>query len=81
MTDELDVPQDDFVTRADWRHDAARPDAIDEIADEFERRAAPEHQSAPVARGTARGYALARWPSRSRGWHSDGQRPATRVTA
>ena len=58
----------DYVDRGSWLRIAGRADAIDEVADEFERRdAAPAPHSSAAAARTA---AASRWPSRSRGWRS-----------
>lgn len=59
---------DDYVTNHAWVRTVGRPDAIDDIADQFERPAAAT-QPASSTGGTDR---AARWPLRSRGWRSSG---------
>jgi hypothetical protein len=78
------MPQEDvtsaFVTTAYVANDAwtagrataGRPDAIDDIADQFERRAAPVASSAELIAGSS-GEAFepaVAWPRASRGWRS-----------
>lgn len=63
MTDDS-YATDPYVTNAAWLRQAARPDAIDEVADQFER---------PVAEGSTAFWTAedaAPWPRSSRGWRS-----------
>jgi len=55
------VADESYVTRSAWVRTAGRPDAIDEIADQFER---PRDPLPAVAVVTG-------WPQRSRGWTED----------
>lgn len=55
------MTEPDYVTHAAWTAPAGRPDAIDEIADQFERRGATTTSGAE-AFWTA--GAQAAWPSR-----------------
>jgi hypothetical protein len=59
---------DDYVTQAAWHAPAARPDAIDEVADQFERPAAAGAQQfwAPGEAG---------WPQAPRPWNAANTRP------
>ncbi|MGI8677366.1 MAG: hypothetical protein ACR2LX_01485 [Jatrophihabitans sp.] len=53
-----------YITNAGWLRQAGRVDAIDDVADQFER---------PVARGAEAfwsPHAGIRWPRSSRGWRS-----------
>ncbi|MBE7188505.1 hypothetical protein [Jatrophihabitans endophyticus] len=52
-----------YVTNDSWVRTAGRPDAIDEVADQFERRAEPAWPLTEDDGGT-------RWPQHSRGWRS-----------
>ena len=61
---------DDYVTNTAWVRPAGRPDAIDEVADQFERPAAP----GPEAFWQA--DEVARWPRAPRGWHAIEHRSA-----
>ena len=79
-----DVARDAYVTQQSWLQPGGRPDAIDEIADQFERPAASVALAAvpdtvPAVANTipAVGEAIpavadtaGRWPSRSGGWRS-----------
>ena len=56
---------DGYVTNDTWVRTAGRPDAIDEVADQFERRAA----ATPLGLVTTGEPAIG-WPPHSRGWHS-----------
>lgn len=47
-----------YVTRSEWVRPEGRPDAIDEIADQFERPGG----ALPA------GVEVSGWPQRSRGW-------------
>ena len=51
-----------WVTRSAWVRTLGRPDAIDEIADQFERPSDPP-SAAPEAAWSGPG-----WPQRPRGW-------------
>jgi hypothetical protein len=57
------MPDDSYVTNAAWLRQAARPDAIDEVADQFER-------PADGAAAFWSGEEAAPWPRSSRGWRS-----------
>ena len=59
---------DEYVTNHAWVRTVGRPDAIDEIADQFERHAATA--PADVMTVAAAREREARWPQRSRGWRS-----------
>ena len=64
------MTDDNYVTNSAWVRPAGRPDAIDEVADQFER---------PVDAGMTSfwtGDAAARWPRSSRGWRSMDHGPA-----
>ena len=52
---------DDFVNNGAWATPAGRPDAIDDVADQFER---------PVTGGEAFWSTAGAWPRSSRGWRS-----------
>ena len=56
---------ENWVTRSAWIRTLARPDAIDEIADQFERPDPPPAATAAtwVGDGSPTG-----WPQRPRGW-------------
>ena len=47
LTDDMVLLRtDDYVTMRGWRENSGRPDLVDCVADEFERRpAVPAHQS------------------------------------
>jgi hypothetical protein len=68
------MPQD-YVTYEGWTAGlpiAGRPDAIDDIADQFERRPEPVASSAELVAGSS-GEAFepaVAWPRASRGWRS-----------
>lgn len=64
----------DYVTHAAWLRTLGRADAIDEIADQFERRVAPKAESGAEAFWAP--AAVTRWPTESRGW-----RPSRREVA
>lgn len=54
----------DYVTKASWLRQIGRVDAIDEVADQFER---------PVARGAEAFWTPdtgAAWPRSARGWRA-----------
>ena len=53
-----------YVTMASWIREAGRPDLIDDVADQFERPAAPGAQ-AFWSPGTKQ-----HWPRTPRGWRS-----------
>ena len=53
-----------YVTNDSWLRVTGRPDAIDEIADQFERPA-PQGSAAFWTPGV-----VTAWPLSSRGWHS-----------
>lgn len=58
------MTDDSYVTNSAWVRQIGRPDAIDEVADQFER---------PVPDGKAEfwtGGSAARWPHSSGGWRS-----------
>ncbi|MDT4926358.1 MAG: hypothetical protein QOG01_4071 [Pseudonocardiales bacterium] len=58
------MSEHEYVTNDAWLRQVGRPDAIDEIADQFER---------PVARGVEAFWTAAsgtRWPRTPRGWRS-----------
>ena len=63
----------DYVTNEPWLARAGRSDAIDEIADQFERPARGAEEFWTVA---AKVVALSRaehaWPRASRGWRAAG---------
>ncbi|WP_375500747.1 hypothetical protein [uncultured Jatrophihabitans sp.] len=58
----------EYVTNESWVRTLVRTDAIDDIADQFERHA--PQPSLPVGRATARPEVSARWPRSARGWRS-----------
>ncbi|HEV7205589.1 MAG TPA: hypothetical protein VGN18_13350 [Jatrophihabitans sp.] len=68
-----DTPTD-YVTNAAWLRALGRADAIDDIADQFERRVAPAAESGAATFWSP--VAVTRWPSESRGW-----RPSRREVA
>jgi len=53
-----------YVSNAAWVRPAGRPDAIDEVADQFERPA----EAGPEAFWTA--DTASRWPRAPRGWRA-----------
>lgn len=53
-----------YVTQHAWVRTLARPDLIDEIADQFERPSEPVGTPQPAETRKAG------WPQRSRGWRS-----------
>jgi hypothetical protein len=55
---------DDYVSNAAWVRPAGRPEAIDEVADQFERPATAGSEAFWTAAETAR------WPRAPRGWRS-----------
>jgi hypothetical protein len=58
------VSEQEYVTNDAWLRQVGRPDAIDEIADQFER---------PVARGVEAFWTAAsgpRWPRTPLGWRA-----------
>lgn len=58
------MSDNDYVTNASWLRQAARVDAIDDVADQFER---------PVARGVEAFWTPAcgtPWPRSARSWRS-----------
>ncbi|GAB2486873.1 hypothetical protein [Jatrophihabitans fulvus] len=57
-------PVTEYVTNAAWLRTTGRPDAIDEIADAFERRPEPAEQAWVRPLPT-------RWPERPRDWRAD----------
>ena len=55
---------EDYVSNAAWVRPAGRPDAIDVVADQFERPAEPGPEAFWNAESTAR------WPRAPRGWRA-----------
>jgi hypothetical protein len=64
---------DDYVSNAAWVRPAGRPDAIDEVADQFERPVAGSGSTAFWDAQETRG-----WPRASRGWRA-GEHRSIRV--
>lgn len=61
------MSDDEYVTNAAWVREVGRVDAIDDVADQFER---------PVAAGAEAFWTAAAgvpWPRSSRGWRSMGR--------
>ena len=61
----------EYVTNESWCSAHGRPDTIDDIADQFERRPVPPVQ--PVRRAEAEARVAARWPRSGGGWRSVGR--------
>ena len=61
---------DDYVSNAAWVRPAGRPDAIDEVADQFERRSEVGRAAFWSAEEASR------WPRSPRGWRAAHHRTA-----
>jgi hypothetical protein len=65
------MSEQDYVTQGAWLRNEARADAIDDVADQFER---PATQGAEAFWSPA---SPTRWPETPLGWNSDGLRSTT----